>query len=381
MLVAMIIVMSCDQIPIEITLSHTRYLLTLKAIKRGENMDISDFILDIGEKIELVSGVELNFREKGTVPEEEWTAEDLEVMTRGGISLRTAEQTRNMDVVKLKKIDPCFQLKQRKIPCRVPECQETTVPHSSGEGRIKRDLFLCKTHREELADLISKRCAEGNVIVDVTNFKNDDFKGYTSLIAVLEKAFMHLKSKRLTTSATTDSQLAEVFLNARNILMITNALLNPVDENVGMVVNACLKILLQILMNPANVKNLGEIFQSVAILAFGFYAITYPWVMVSLENPGGKIGFGVCIVFLFLVVLVSNDAPYWLKILLGLLFPFAISFIGSGAYDWNLDPHLIERRRQHIAEEHQRLMAILISWFFAGADDSGNLFLKIGKKK
>ena len=297
-------------------------------------MDISNFILDIGEKIELVSGAELNFREKYTIPKEEWIAEDPKVMTLGGISLRTAEQIQNMDVVKLKKIDPYFLLKQPKTPCRMLGCQETTtVPSSSEEGRIKRKLFLCKTHREQLADRILKRCAQESVTVDVTSFKNDDFKGYTSLIAALEKAFMHLKSKRLTTSVTTDSQLSEVFLNARNILIITNALLSPLD--VVIVVNACLKILSRILDDTTNVKNLRKLFGSVMFLALGFYGIIYPWVMVSSENPGAKIGFGLGILLLLLVIALGlDDVPFWL-VIFGLLFPFAISFMASGVYDLN----------------------------------------------
>jgi hypothetical protein len=57
-------------------------------------MDVSDSILDIGEKIELLSGAELNFPQETTVPIEEWIAENLRIKTLGGIPLRTAEQTR-----------------------------------------------------------------------------------------------------------------------------------------------------------------------------------------------------------------------------------------------------------------------------------------------
>ena len=347
------------------------------------NKEISDFILDIGKKIEEISGAKLNFPQEATVPKEEWIAEDPKVMTLGGISLRTAEQTQNMDVVQLKKFDPCFLVEQPKIPCRVPKCPETTtVPSSSEEGRIKRDLFLCKTHREELADRILKRCAQENVTVDVTSFKTGDFKGYTSLIAALEKAFMHLKSKRLTTSGTTDSQLAEVFLNARNFLMITNSLLNPHENNVVIVLNACLKILSRLLEDSKNVENWRKLLGSVMMLVLGFYGIIYPWVMVSVENPGAKIGLGVGILFFLVFALRLDNVPISLKFILGgVLFPFAMSLIVNGVYDWNADPHLIEQRRQHIAQEQQQFIANLISWFSAPADDSGNLYLKIEQKK
>jgi hypothetical protein len=350
-----------------------------------ENKEISNFILDIGKKIEERSGAKLNFSQQDTVPKEEWIA-DPKVMMLGGISLRTAEQTQNMDVVKLKKFDPCFLLEQPKIPCRMLGCQETTVPSSSGKGRIKRDLFLCKTHRKKLTDLITKRCAEENVTIDVTSFKNDDFKGYTSLIGALEKAFMHLKSKRFT-ATTTDALLVEVFLNARNFLIITNASLNPDEDNTETVLGPYLTIFMHLLEDHEKMYNFLLLLVVISAIVFCFYGIIYPWVQVSLENPGAKIGFGVGMLLPLLSSLLGtreSDVPGWTTVLFCVACSFAGSFVGSGTYDWNGDPGSIEQRRQHIFQSQLQLVQLYRDFvsnlihprFVTSADACGNLSLK-----
>jgi hypothetical protein len=141
---------------------------------------------------------------------------------------------------------------------------------------------LCKGHRAKLTDLVSKRCAKENITLNLTNLKEDDLKGYTSLIGGLEKALMHLKSKRLTTSSATDSLLAEVFLNTRNFLIITNALLNPDNGNITTALSPCLLMLERFLafalenpaMLPVGVMILRELVFAVLI----FFGITYLWV-------------------------------------------------------------------------------------------------------
>ncbi len=155
-----------------------------------EHHEISDFILKVGKKIEEVSGAKLNFHKEGTVPKEEWVPQK-ELVPGSLMLLRTAEQTQNMDVVRLKRFDPYFSNKDREIACRVPGCSETEkfVQESHSQEKfeeVKRDLFLCEAHHEKLTRLVSKRCAEESVIVDIASFKKDDFKGYTSLISALD---------------------------------------------------------------------------------------------------------------------------------------------------------------------------------------------------
>jgi hypothetical protein len=78
----------------------------------------------------------------------------------------------------------------------------------------------------------------------------------------------------LTTSPATDSLLAEVFLNTRNVLIITNALLNPDDGNI--ITTALIPYLLMLdrfLENPeTGVMILRELMFAVLI----FYGIPYP---------------------------------------------------------------------------------------------------------
>jgi hypothetical protein len=372
----MIIFASCGKISIEITLSHKRDLLTLKAIKRGENMGISEFILDIGEKIEEVSGAKLNFSQQATVPEEKWIPETQEKMLLKSVHLRTEKQTQNLEVVKLKKFDPCWLKANSEISCRVHGCLKTTSRLST-KRRTKQDLFLCEAHRENLTNFILQWCARENVYV--TSFQNsNDCEGYTSLIGALEKAFMHLKSKRLTT--TTDALLAEVFLNTRNFLIITNALLNPDEDNTPTAVGPYLTILLRLLGDPLRLGNLLKLLEGVMNLVLHFFGIIYQWVHVPLENPGAKIGFGLGISFGFLLAQVLGF-PFWSECVCCLLFAFAGSLIGSGVYDWNREPRSLEKVRQQNFKNQLQILELARRYFkrastptfSAPADASGNL--------
>ena len=164
--------------------------------------------------------------------------------------------------------------------------------------------------------------------------------------------------------------------------MITKALLNPLDNNVVIVLNACLKFLSCILEDPTNTENLRKLFGNACDVSGTrfLWNYLYPWVMVSLENPGAKIGFGVG-VLLALVVAQVLDFPVWKTALLCLVCSFTVAFIGSGVYDWNEDPLFLEQRQQQISLEQLRFIAYSNSWFSAPADDSGNLSLTIEQKK
>ena len=341
-------------------------------------MGISNFILDIGEKIEEVSDAKLNFSQEATVPEEKWISEKQEKMLLKSVQLRTEKQTQNLEVVKLKKFDPFWLEGNSEISCRALGCPQTTS-RRSGKRRTKQDLFLCEAHREKLTDRIWKCCAKQNVCI--TSFKNsNDFEGYTSLIGALEKAFMHLKSKRLT-AATTGALLAEVFLNTRNFLIITNALLNPDEDNTTTVLGPYLTILASLLEDPVMFRNSIVLLPIAMCLVYQFYGIIYQWVHVPLENPAAKIGFGVGLLIVIVVVQVSDDVPFWLKSLFCCLsFPFAMSLIFSGTYDWNTDRNVIERMRVLNARIHGQFLAVTrpdISQFVPFADAAGNLSLNI----
>ena len=164
------------------------------------------------------------------------------------IKLRTAAETQQDGITKLQQFNPSFFLVGKNaITCRAPGCNETTprLKPSGDLQHIKQDLFLCEIHRTKLANLVSKRCEEENIIVSVASYKHEDFDGYTYLIGELEKAFTHLVKKPHTLNMPQNSVypnsnlvLAEVFLNARNFLTITHALLNPNGDNIGVVLPA-----------------------------------------------------------------------------------------------------------------------------------------------
>jgi hypothetical protein len=340
-------------------------------------MGISQFILDIGEKIEEISGDKLNFSLAATVPEEKWIPEKQEKMLLKSVQLRTENQTQNLEVVKLKKFDPHWLKANSEISCRVLGCLQTTSRQSQ-KVRTKQDLFLCEAHRKNLTIFILKWCARENVYV--TSYKNsNDCEGYTSLIGALEKAFMHLKSKRLT-ATTTDALLAEVFLNTRNFLIITNALLNPDEDNTPTAVGPYLTILLRLLEDPLRLGNLLKLLEGVMNLVLYFFGIIYQWVHVPLENPGAKIGFGLGISFGFLLAQILGF-PFWSKCVCCLVFAFAGSLIGSGVYGWNGEPRSLEKARQQNFKNQLQILELAHHYikrtstptFSAPADASGNL--------
>ena len=202
----------------------------------------STLVLNLGNKIEKKSGAKINFEGGRTAPEKEWIPETKMAASKA-INLRTAAETKREDgVIKLKKFNPTFFLVGENVPCRVPGCSVTTPRlKPSNDSHIKQDLFLCEIHRTKLANLVSKRCDEEGISVSTASFKHEDFHGYTYLIGELEKAFMHLIKKPGTLNMSngipnvyfnSDLLLAEVFLNSRNFLTITQALLNPNGDNV-----------------------------------------------------------------------------------------------------------------------------------------------------
>ncbi len=75
-----------------------------------DDQEISEFILNIGKKIKLISGAELNDPQEGTVLEEKWISERrMSVINLKGKHLRTEyEQTKNMETVQREGTNPCI---------------------------------------------------------------------------------------------------------------------------------------------------------------------------------------------------------------------------------------------------------------------------------
>ena len=223
-----------------------------------KNAKPSTLVLNLGNKIERTSGAKINFEQGTTAPVKEWIPE-TEMARSKAINLRTSAETKREDgVIKLKQFNPTFFLVGKDIPCRVPGCSVTT-PRSKltkHSHNIKQDLFLCEVHRTKLANLVSERCEKEGIPVSTASFKHEDFHGYTYLIGELERAYMHLIKKPATLNMPNGSVyfnsnlvLSEVFLNSRNFLTITQTLLNPDGDNLGVALPAWFVMVDRIMSN------------------------------------------------------------------------------------------------------------------------------------
>jgi hypothetical protein len=324
-----------------------------KEIKNSENMELSELMLNIVKKIELKIGANINFPQETTPPREEWITEG-QLSQMKAIILRTAEQTQNGSDVNLQQFNPSLLLKEpSEIHCRIPGCSVTThrlePTHSS--DNIKQDLFLCDTHRTKLMNFVSERCAKENIILNVESLKYADYIGYTSLIGEFEKAFVYFQKEKSTLSVL----VAEVFLNTRNFLIITNALFNPDEDNTTTVVGTCMAVVERFLTNLEDVKLLQNILtalREVMNMVLLFFGVIYSWVFLA--NPGGRVGGGVGLMLAFVggTVYASSPAFLFVTSLVGLV---AGGLIGSGGHDWYTN-HRYMQMQQQMVQEYQKFM-------------------------
>ena len=217
------------------------------------------------------------------------------------ITLRTSEQMKDRSTIELPQFDPNF-FSLDEIECRYPGCQKKYPqdPLNSLEEVRKEDLYLCENHRRRVTNLIREQCAEKNVEVKFETFNAEEFAGYTSLIGKLEEAHMHLLGGDVKMSKPLKSTLSELFLNVRNFLFITNALLNPAPENLRIILPAILTILTNVVERIENreyVENLVFLVRNIMKIFLHFFGVLYTWVSVEVRNPYGDIGGGVgCLV-------------------------------------------------------------------------------------
>ena len=125
--------------------------------------------------------------------------------------------------------------------------------------------------------------------------KHGHFAGYTSLISLLEGAYHD--AKKFQTPKGKSPLIQEAILNVRNFLIITNCLLNPNGDNLGIALPPVFQILRLILQNPNATNKLGVhliymLRKVIEMILFSF-GVIYCWVTLALSNPGAQIGFGV----------------------------------------------------------------------------------------
>ena len=333
-------------------------------------MAMSKFIHDIAKEIQRKSGV----HQATKIPTMKWIAE-REMSEMKAIQLRTADDVKNESAVELSQFNPSFFLKDgSEVHCRFPGCSATTQRlKSNSSEKIKQDLFLCRTHRERLTSEVVKRCTEAKVSVNVASFKQEDFNGYTSLIGDLEKALAHVQKQWFKS----DSLLAEVFLNTRNFLVITNALLNPDENNTVTALAPYLSVfqgILSYLEDPKKLRSLVEALRDIMNMILRFFGVIYDWLFV--ENPGGRFGSGVglAIGFIRSAAIGWSPAGIFAAAVVGLL---SGKLIGSGGYDIYTNQQMIQKRREcmnRLVEQQGTQQRVL---FFVLANADGDISINI----
>ena len=208
-----------------------------------------------------------------------------------GVTLRKAGHQRAHEEIVLLQFDPNFI--STEVVCRHPSCNSRNL-EAAKSG--KRDLYLCPHHQQKLKDAISDTLAKKNIQIATTkeNPEASQFDGYTSLIGVLEGAYHDGKKFQ---ALQRSPMVEEAILNVRNFLIITNGVLNPDGYNLQLALPPVLQILLILLENSSDVKQLVETLLNalrdvIEMILFAF-GVIYSWVSISLNSPGARIGAGV----------------------------------------------------------------------------------------
>ena len=207
------------------------------------------------------------------------------------VTLRKAKRFK--EEIVLPQFDPNFT--SNDVICRHPSCKSRNPKAAIRDKGVKRDLYLCPSHRELLKRSICKAMEKGKVKFPMSEFASEPgrFEGYTAFISILEGAYH--EARKVPTVRDTSRMVEEAILNVRNFLMITNTLLNPDDNNLELALPPVVQILQHILenQNSANklLKSLLPLLKEIVDMILFAFGVLYTW--VSLANPGTKIGAGV----------------------------------------------------------------------------------------
>ena len=218
--------------------------------------------------------------------------QDAKTIIGKKITLRTSDQIQESQAINLVSFDPNFT--SAEVVCRYKDCPEKNPDLTTKErfGTGKRDLYLCPKHHGEVTSKITQMCQKNKEPVDVSKsiYLSGDLSWYTDFIPVLEKLY-HLAVK--------GSPLQEAYLHARNAFLITNALLNPDQDNLRLTVPLVLEILQAISktsqLNPVACANLVCLLRDVIKEILSAFGVIYSWAesQTPLFGPGTKIGIGV----------------------------------------------------------------------------------------
>ena len=189
------------------------------------------------------------------------------------------------DEIALPQFDP--NLKSNAVVCRYPTCKNKNPDAPKRGTCVKRDLYLCRNHRERLKSCICEAMAEKGIEFHEDEFASEPgrFEGYTSLISLFDEASR--KSR--------DEIVREAALNTRNFLIITSTLLNPDDENLSVALPAVAdvtgRIVREAIDDRTRVENLLSLLRGIVDIILFAFGVLYTWNVPS--NIGGKIGAGI----------------------------------------------------------------------------------------
>ena len=252
------------------------------------------------------------------------------------------------DEIVLPQFDP--NLKSNAVVCRYPTCKNKNADAPKRGTCVKRDLYLCQTHRERLKSRICEAMAEEGIEFHQDEFASEPgrFEGYTSLISLFDGASR--KSR--------DKIVREAALNTRNFLIITSTLLNPDDENLSValpaVVDVTGRIVRETIGDRTRVENLLSLLRGIVDIILFAFGVLYTWIVPS--NIGGKIGAGIGGI-IGLGGLAFGPGGGAVGVTVGAV---CGGLIGSGVYDLNRETR--DQRRDDRARRE---------WLDAGGGDNG----------
>lgn len=176
----------------------------------------------------------------------------------------------------LKQFDPNF-LSKDEIFCRHPKCRKRNL-QAQGSGN-RRELYLCPTHVDSLKTVISQVIKGGpvtdeNFSLSMQDHDQKDLIESTSLIGLLEVVY-HAKEK--------SPEIVEAMLNARNFLIITSTVLQPIIAGPTAVplVALMLRLILENKNDTGKVNCLVSDLREVIKVTLAYFGIDYSWISKS----------------------------------------------------------------------------------------------------
>lgn len=249
------------------------------------------------------------------------------------------------DEIVLPQFDP--NLSSNAVVCRYPTCKNKNPDAPKGGKCVKRDLYLCRNHRERLKSRICEAMKKEGIPFHTDEFTSEPgrFEGYTSLISLFDRASRESKNETV----------REAVLNTRNFLIITSTLLNPDDDNLSVALppvaavterivtpeadaDRVERIFRETIGSSARVQNLLSLLRGIIDIILFAFGVLYTWIVPS--NSGGKIGAGIGGAIGLVGFAVGGPGGGAVGVILGVTFG---GLIGSGVYG------LVRDRRDDIA--------------------------------